>query len=200
MDWVTTSTILGRLRKLDDRTMWAKFDGRFRRPLVALGMKLGLSPTDAEESAQEAMVAFMQEYQSGKYDRERGRLSSWLFGIAHTTALNRRRKLAREAARQGPIDDTRAPVEDLADPDLARPFWEAQWEASVLATCLEQLRAEITDKTYEAFRMVVREGIEPEKAAAALGMSRDAVYVAKHRVLKRMAELMKDVEESAPGE
>lgn len=194
MDWVTTSTILDRLRRFDDRTMWARFDGRFRRPLVALGLKMGLAPAEADEAAQEALVTFMQEYQAGKYDPERGRLSSWLLGIGHNTVLNRRRQLGRESARRADArtDEPAEPI-DLAE---VRPFWDAQWESSVLSACLEQLRSEITDRGYDAFRMVVREGIAPDKVAAALGMSRDAVYVAKHRALKRLAELMKEAEDA----
>jgi RNA polymerase sigma-70 factor, ECF subfamily len=193
VDWQTTSTILQRLHDHRDRSMWQRVDDRFRRPIIAFARRLGLSESDADDAAQETIVAFIEAYQAGNYQRQRGRLSSWLFGIAHQVVANRRRRAARDAARLGA---GAAEPADVADPRMVADVWEQEWQTAMLDTCLAQLQSEIAGKTYEAFRMVVREGISPDDAAAALGMTRDAVYVAKHRALKRLADLIREAEEA----
>jgi DNA-binding CsgD family transcriptional regulator len=52
----------------------------------------------------------------------------------------------------------------------------------------------VSESTYNAFYRIVRQGRTPDEAAAELGMSRNAVYVAKHRVLKRLEALMQEYE------
>ncbi|HEY3246021.1 MAG TPA: hypothetical protein VGM03_21985 [Phycisphaerae bacterium] len=49
MEWVTTSTILERLRDFNDRSMWNRFCTRFRRPLVAFARRYGLSEAEADD-------------------------------------------------------------------------------------------------------------------------------------------------------
>jgi RNA polymerase sigma factor (sigma-70 family) len=190
MDWVTTSTILSRMKQMDDRSIWDRFHGRFRRPLLAFARKCGLPESESEDAVQEILTAFLEAYKAGKYDRERGRLSKWLFGIAYTQIANRRRGLGRD----------RSPAQgesfwgDVPDHREAEGAWDAQWEASVLEECLGQVRREVSEKTFEVFRLIVREGRSPEEAGASLGMTREAAYVAKHRVLKRLADRMQEYE------
>lgn len=192
MDWLTTSTILDRMKHLDDASMWTRFHDRFRRPLLAFARRYGLSDQDAEEAVQETLTAFVESYRSGKYDREKGRLSSWLFGIAFQQIANRRRRVGRDAQREAKPGESFWGA--VADQREAEQAWDASWEASVLEECLRQVRREVAERTFEAFRMIVREGRVPEEVARELGMSREAIYVAKHRVLKRLAELMQEYE------
>jgi RNA polymerase sigma-70 factor (ECF subfamily) len=192
MEWVTTSTILERMKKPDEGTVWAQFHDRFRRPLLAFARRWGLPEPEIEDAVQETLTAFLESYSAGKYDRAKGRLSSWLFGIAYQQIANRRRQLGRRAKHEGVAGDSI--WNDVPNQEEAEKAWDAEWETSVLEDCLRQARREVADRTFNAFRMVVREGRSPEAVAEELGMSRESVYVAKHRVLKRLAELMQEYE------
>jgi DNA-directed RNA polymerase specialized sigma24 family protein len=89
-DWVTTSTILGGLRDFEDRASWERFVARFRAPIVRLALGHGLEAADADDVAQETLVAFADGFRAGRYDAQQGRLSSWLFGIAYRQVLRAR--------------------------------------------------------------------------------------------------------------
>lgn len=189
MEWVTTSTIIDRLRGGEDQAAWTGFVERFRRPVVAFARGLGLNETQAEDAAQETLMAFAVQLREGGYDRERGRLSSWLFGIAYRQAMAARRKGATEHARGGDS----APVEDVPQ-DRASMVWDREWERRVLEECLQQVRSEVEPRTFAAFELAVQTGLSAEGAADLLGLSPKQVYNAKHRILKRLRELREQYE------
>ena len=58
---------------------------------------------------------------------------------------------------------------------------------------LELIRSEFEERTWRAFLMVTVEGRLPADAAAALGTTPGAVYIAKSRVLKRLREEFGDL-------
>jgi RNA polymerase sigma-70 factor (ECF subfamily) len=59
-------------------------------------------------------------------------------------------------------------------------------DATILPQALELVRAEFENRTWEAFRRAVIEGQLPAHVAEDLGMSVQAVYKAKSRVLRRL--------------
>ncbi len=195
-DWLTTSTVLDGLCDFDDRATWERFAERFHKPIVSFGKGMGLSAAEAEDAAQETLLAFAKSLRNGRYDRSKGRLSKWLFGIAYRQALN-----ARRARGRGPVRPAGGGMTSIiaAIPDKTRACdtWDAEWERTVLDRCIKQVRREVAKNTFCAFDLVVRKNKSADEAAESLGMSRAAVYTAKHRVLKRVRELRPQFEDVA---
>lgn len=195
MDWLTTSTVLHDLRDFNNRAAWDQFAERFRRPIVSFARTLGLSTIDAEDVAQETLLAFAESFRRGQYDRSKGRLSRWLFGIAYRQALNERRSGARLAARGAAGSDPDALLHNVPDEAAATVSWDQEWEQALLQQCLAQVQAEVEPVTYQAFELVVRGERSAAQAAAELGVPIKLVYNAKHRVLKRIRELRAALED-----
>ena len=197
-DWVTTSTMLQRLSDFDDRAAWERLSERFQRPIQAYARKRGLSPDECEDVAQEALLAFAQAFRRGDYDREKGRLSHWLFGIVWRRIDHARRK----GDRVGPNSPVR--VADTVEwlgfevPKSRSPEWEEVWERAMLEDCLRQVRREVEPKTLRAFEMLVLETRSIEDVESELGLSRNAIAIAKHRVSKRLRELIEQCDEVRP--
>ena len=55
---------------------------------------------------------------------------------------------------------------------------------------LHFIRAEFNDRSWEAFWRVAVEGQNPAQVAEDLAMTRNAVYVAKSRILYRLREVL----------
>lgn len=191
MDWVTTSTIIDRLRGGEDQAAWNGFVERFRRPVISFAHGLGLNETQAEDAAQETLIAFAVQLRQGAYERNRGRLSSWLFGIAYRQAMAARRKAAIDHAR-GTAGG--GEPEDYPETE-ASIVWDREWERRVLEECLQQAKSEVEPKTFAAFELAVQTGVSAETAAEQLGLTPKQVYNAKHRILKRLRELREQYEE-----
>jgi RNA polymerase sigma-70 factor (ECF subfamily) len=68
--------------------------------------------------------------------------------------------------------------------------WDESYLGEVLARALVQLRPEFSAKTWEAFERSVLHESPAKQVGSELGMSLNAVYIARSRVLSRMrAEL-----------
>ncbi len=197
-EWMTTTTLLSALRTYGNQDAWDRFIGHFRRPVAAFTRRMGLSESEADDATQETLLVFAQRYRDGDYDRERGRLRQWLFGIAYRQALgarSRRRGQARQVAEGG----ASAYWNELPDEAAATRHWDEEWEHAVLEHCLSRVRGEVNASTYTAFDLLVRQGQSVETVAERLGLSRNAIYNAKHRVLKRARELAREYEGGGEG-
>lgn len=196
MEWRTTSTILADLRAHDD-SAWRLFVERFRGPVLAFERSLGLAPDDAEDAAQETLLAFAEAFRAGKYDPNKGRLSQWLFGIAYRQALRLRRSNARRGATIHSKEEGTTFWSGLPDETDAGGIWEREWERAVLQACMERVQSEFEPRTLEAFEAVVRDDRAPSDVARMLDVPVKVVYNAKHRILKRIRELRAQYEEAA---
>lgn len=188
--WQTTATVLERLRDYGNREAWGDFADRFRRPIVSFARGMGLSGADAEDAAQETLLAFAEAYRKGTYDPAKGRLSRFLFGIAYRQALHARRR------RHAQVES--AVWAELPDEQTASGVWDSEWERILLDRCLEQVRSEFEPQTFRAFELTVREDRPPGEAAEVLGVPLKTVYNAKHRILKRIRELRSEYDAESP--
>ncbi len=96
----TEADFLERLKRRDPDTLKAVAD-EHARPLYRGARALGFSAEDAEELVQDVFVTFLATL--ARFEG-RSQLRTWLFGILHHKAMERRRSLA-EDARQDPIDE-----------------------------------------------------------------------------------------------
>ena len=64
---------------------------------------------------------------------------------------------------------------------------------------MDLVRVEFADKTWRAFWRTAVEGVAAKDAAEELGVSPDAVRMAKSRVLRRLREEMPDLADDGLG-
>jgi RNA polymerase sigma-70 factor (ECF subfamily) len=190
MEWKTTTQILRQLQTPSDEEAWRRFCTHFRPIVIHFSAHLGLSSQDCEDAAQETLISFLKAVQAGHYDREKGRLSSWLFGIARRVVLNKRRALA---GGEGLADTVF--WQSVPDDKTVETTWDSQWERAVLGRCMDQARREFDPKVFEAFRLYGLLEVPAEQVAATLGISKNSVYISKSRVLSRLRELQQEYED-----
>ena len=159
--------------------------------MVAFARKLGLSESDASDVAQETIFQFLKEYKEGKYDRERGRLRSWLVGIARfrVAGIYRKKGVSREYRGESAMIT-------LPNDDELSTIWEDQRRTVILQKALEDLRATTKshDKTIRAFEMLVLNQMPVSAVTDELGMTDQDVYLAKSRTAKRLREIINRLE------
>jgi RNA polymerase sigma factor (sigma-70 family) len=192
----TTSTnLLEGLKKAENRTVWQQFVDRYRPLIFKYACRLGLRDEDAEDAAQQALLAFCTAYRDGKYDREKGRLRTWLFAIARNHIKNVHRQRPDREVQVVDQPDRTAFFDRLGDEDHWEKLWEEEWRQAVLRQCLEEIRQALEAKTVEAFELFAWKGWPAQRVANHLGMSENAVFLAKHKILKRIRELLPQMEE-----
>ncbi len=195
--WLTTTLILDRMRAGDD-AMWDTFVERFREPVLRLALRHGLDAAEAEDATQQVLATFLTGLRRDSYDRKKGRLSAWLFGIARHEI----RRCAQHAQRRKRLgiagSGDSMPSGLLEDP--APQDWEREWREHLLATAMGRVRRDVQPITWSAFERVQLHGESPAAVADALGMTKNAVFVAKHRVLTRLRQFESEIDDVRPIE
>jgi RNA polymerase sigma-70 factor (ECF subfamily) len=90
---------------------------------------------------------------------------------------------------------------DLADPD--RPLDHAidqEYNRYVLRRLVQLIEAEFRPQTWRAFQRHVLDGLPPVAVAAELGVSENAVLIARSRVLKRLREEAQGLTDEGAGD
>jgi len=178
----TTTRLLDALKDHANEPVWTQLDARYRPVIAGLARRLGATGAESEEVAQQTLAEFVQAYRLGRYDRSKGRLSSWVLGIARNTTLAAIRRRRRES---GVTAETAQPE---VDEESLRRVWADERDKVILLRALAVLRDEssIDDRTLSAFELVALRGVPAAEVGAQCGMSVDQVYVAKSRVTRSL--------------
>jgi RNA polymerase sigma-70 factor (ECF subfamily) len=193
MSSITNTTLLLGLKALENDRVWSEFCAKYQPVLVAVGRRLGLSEHDAQDAAQETLLAFVDAYKREKYSRQRGRLRTWLLGIATHKIRDIQRKRGRDAVIDSPPDKTQL-MAGVADEHVISEAWEAEWQRAAMESCLKKVYEHLEISTIQAFELFVIKEWPAEKVAEHLSISRNAVFKAKRRVLSRMRETYKQID------
>lgn len=189
---LTTNTeLLAGLADPENAAVWEEFDGRYRPVLLAFARRLGLSADDAQDAVQETLAAFVAEFRQGRYQRDRGRLRAWLFAIARTRVAQHRRREEQRQHWRGESALAELPAENSWS-----GLWEEEWRRAILRAAYAELGTSTrTDAcTLEAFRRTTLGREAPATVAAELGMTVNAVYLARHHILAQLKELVARLE------
>ena len=193
MQWITTTQVLDDLKTSNDSLAWKSFRDQFYPAIYNFARRLGLADHYAEDAAQETMIAFLKAYRKGLYNREKGRLSNWVFGVARNVVNNQRRRIPKERL----ISDNNATRSwwDLQEDDKAvKHTWDTEWKKIVLERCMLKVRKQVAPNVFEAFTLYALTGKPVDMVAEKLNMTTNAVYIAKSRVLNKLRLLKKDFE------
>jgi len=185
----TTTRLLDALHDLANEPAWAQIDSRYRPVIAGLARRLGLDSADAEEVAQQALSEFVRAYRENRYDRAKGRLSSWILGIAHHTAL----KMIRSGRMRASGGE--ASLDEVPDEPALRSIWQDERDRAILSRAMGMLRDEaaVDDRTLQAFELTALRGVPAAEAASQCSMSVDQVYVARSRVTKRLRTMIEEL-------
>ena len=159
------------------RELYSSHAGRLIRWLGS--MPSGDVAADAEDIASEAWLT--AAHKIATFSGSSSDFAGWLFGIAHNTSLNTLRRSARRATSPHPVD-----------PDHAQA-WGVTEDASAQVVGADFTRRLLTHLPPREAGVVASldvVGLDVATTARALGISRTAVRVARHRGLGRLRKLL----------
>lgn len=173
---------------------------RFERPVYGLLLRIVRRPETAEDLAQET---FLKAYRAlGRFDPQR-KFSSWLFKIAHNSALDALRREGHEPlSLDAPAADGEEPPELPADPKAENPF--ARAAGRDLGRALESALRGLRPQYREILLLRFVEELSYEEIAEVLevplGTVKIHLYRARRDLAKALAGLGWDPTELGGGE
>lgn len=156
---------------------------RFERPVLAVLSRMVADPTLAEDLAQEAFVKAFRSLES--YDPTR-RFSSWLFKIAHNTAIDHLRRSSLDTVALE-VDDPEAPslMRVLAADDPGPDDVTIQRDR---LRRLERALATLAFDQREAILLRFGQGLAYHEIAEITGWPMGTVKTRLHRARKALVE------------
>jgi RNA polymerase sigma-70 factor, ECF subfamily len=184
----TPVSLLERLRLHLDPLSWQRLVDIYT-PLIRLWLRRhALQPSDAEDLAQEVMSVVVREMPNFHHEQRPGAFRRWLRRVT----VNRVRGYLRSLQSQpNPIgaNGFEAILSQLEDPhsDLSR-HWDEEHDRHVVRRLLELVEPEFEATTWRAFLGLVLEERDTDAVARDLGISPNAVRIAKSRILSRFRQ------------
>ncbi|TWU60226.1 RNA polymerase sigma factor RpoE [Rubripirellula tenax] len=184
----TSLSLLQRIKHSDDSEIWNRLDILYRPLLVAWMRKYDVQPSDADDLAQEVLWVVSKEVGTFEHNGRTGAFRAWI----KTILVHRLRTFWRTRDRHPRTADGSDVVRRLAeldDPasDMSR-LWDDEHDRHVAGQLMIQAERHFSPETWNAFKRVAIDGARADVAARELGMTLNAVFIAKSRVLSRLRQ------------
>lgn len=179
----TSTTLLTRVRERSDAAAWDRFVQLYTPLLFYCCRRTGLTEDEAADTVQDVFVVLLDTLPTFQYAAG-GSFRGWL----RTLTLNKCRERHRQRREQA-VGGSAACADRLNDSDLD-DLWEAEYRQYLVARALDVMRAEFEPTTWQACWQTTVEDRPASEVAAELGLSVNAVYLARSRVLRRLREYL----------
>lgn len=188
----TRPSRLARLKDWSQQTAWREFNHDYAPLVRNVARKAGLSGAEADEVAQETLIAVAKKIGEFKHAGRRGSFRAWLYQQARWRIADQFRKREPSPATgrrsavntQGNEDTGTIPAGELPA-TAASEFeiiWDEEWQGWVHQLAIERVKRRVSARQFQLFDLHVLQGLSVREAAATGGSTMAAVYMAKSRV------------------
>jgi RNA polymerase sigma-70 factor (ECF subfamily) len=172
----TRVSLLEGLRQSSAGAAWERFVRLYTPLLLHWARKLGLSEHDAADLVQDVMLVLIRKLPEFEYQSDRT-FRGWM----RTVLINKWRDRSHRSAP----DQLDSAVKLAVPPDLDT-IEDREYNLYIMGRALRLMEADFEPATWKACWETVVCGRSGAEVAAELGISVNAVYLAKKRVLSRL--------------
>ncbi len=194
-DLQTRPSLLLRLRDAGDDAAWSQFVSVYTPLIFAFCRGRGLSETDAADVAQEVLKAVAKAIPRFSYDPRRSSFRNWLFTVVRSKLNNFFAAQARQPRSAG-----QTTVQEFVEGEPDRTIeetWQREYQANLVRWAAAQIRSEFKDPTWNAFWRTAILAESSDKVARDLGLTVNALYIARSRVTTRLRQIIDTIERDA---
>ena len=185
------STSLGLLERIKalDQAAWERMVSLYSPLVYRWCRQAGLQAADAADVGQEVFRSVARKIADFRREREGDTFRGWLRTITRNKIRDSFRRRRSELAGVGGFEaqqhllQVRSAVWDESDDSCDEDDRKILYRRVV-----ELVHREFAQRTWQAFWLVTVDEERPADVARSLGMSVNAVYLAKSRVLRRLRE------------
>ena len=184
----TSASLLDRLRADPQSAAWRNLVELYE-PLIRawLHRHEGWSQ-DADDLVQEVLTVVVRKLPEFEHNGRTGAFRAWLRTITVNCLRDHWRAKRGRPAATGDTDIQQL-LTQLEDPgsDSSR-LWDQEHDRHVTRKLLEMIRRDFEPKTWKAFERTALDEQPAAAVAAELGMTSNAVFIARSRVLARLRQ------------
>jgi RNA polymerase sigma-70 factor (ECF subfamily) len=183
----TSVSLMERLAGAPTDDDWRRLDELYRPLLRGWVARVGVPASDVDDLVQDVLVVVIREI--AKFERRRkGAFRAWL-----RTILANRVKAYFRGQKYQPIatgdSDFQNRLDELQSPESAlSKLWDREHDRHVVASLMRRVQGDFDPVSLQTFRRHALEGEPAAHVALALGLTLNAVLLAKRHVLKRLRQ------------
>lgn len=188
----TRNSLILRLGGDRCESAWSDFVRLYEPFVRRLVLRQGVPQRHREDVAQQILAAVARGVGSWRDDGDPASFRRWLARVARNVTL---RFLTREGRQPGGIggSDLQSRLEQA--PERPDSIHEARYDLELVLWAAEQVRGEFRESSWRAFWGTLVEQREVAAVAAELGVSAGAIYMARSRIVARIRELVRALDE-----
>ena len=190
----TRDSLIVQVKDPSNRTAWEEFAETYRPIVYRIARTRGMQEADAQDLAQQVLMAVASAI--GRWERsdEGARFRNWLSRITRNAIVKALMRRPKDQAIGGMLSLELFEDASEQDPETMELIaLEYRRELYLRASVI--VRRDVNSETWQAFELTVLDSVSIEAAAAKLNKSRGTVYAARSRVMLRLREAIRDLEE-----
>jgi RNA polymerase sigma-70 factor (ECF subfamily) len=195
----TGTTLLVLLRDPTDPLAWKAFVERYTPKVLGWCRQWDLQKADAQDVTQEVLYKLARHIRRFPYDPSKGRFRGWLKTVARHAWCDLQQVRLRAGWGSG---DPRIQqlLENQAQADSLAEALDQEFMLELYEEAKARVRLRVSRTTWQAFQLLVLAEWSGSRVAAELNMKVAAVYMAKNRVQKMLAEEIHKLEKTGREE
>ena len=185
----TSLSLLDRLRQSPEDADWSRLIEAYSPLLRAWLMRSEVQAADADDLVQEVLLVVHRELPKFEHNQRRGAFRNWLRQIVVHRLRNFWRSRGRLIAvgNDSQLEEQLKQLED--DGSQLSQRWDREHNLAIARKLLELIESRFTESTRLIFRRLVVDGADADTVASETGLSLNAIFTAKSRVLRELRRL-----------
>lgn len=191
----TRESLLMRVGSPADREAWEQFAQIYRPVIYRLARQRGLQDADAQDLAQQVLMAVASAIGGWEKSNEAVRFRHWLRRVARNAIVNALSRQPRDRAAGGSSVQELLLEQPSEDLESAAQI-ELEYRRELYLRAARMVRGDIEPETWRAFELTVIENRSIDEAAVDLDKPVGTIYAARSRVMRRLREAVRELEKS----
>lgn len=193
---LTRVTLLARIRDGSNADAWREFLQLYGPVIYGFARNRGLQDADAADLMQDVLRSVARNASKLVYDKKRGTFRGWLYTVTRNKIYNFL-TAGKNKPRASGDDGAQERLETIPNRENdADDQWDLEYQRRLSAKAMDRVKHEFQSNTWKAFWGTAVEDHPAEQVGKELKMSVGAVYVAKSRVIARLRDEVRQMEEA----
>ncbi len=184
----TSASLLESLRDASDEAAWNRLVDMYS-PLLRNWLRRHNANTgDIDDVVQEVMTVVVRRFPDFQRQPRTGAFRAWLRTITVNCLRDQWRRSNKQPKATGGTQYAEV-IEQLADPHSGiSKIWDQEHDKHVASFLLSKIQPDFTPQTWQAFQRFAIDGSSADEVARELGITANAVFIAKSRVMSGLRQ------------
>lgn len=186
----TRLSLIGRLHDPADSEAWNEFVQIYQPMILRIVQKRNLQYADAVEVTQEVLGRVAKAISGWDPDPHKGSFRGWLYRITRNLTIDHLRRQRNQPVLRA--NDSDFEIDQVADPqpNEADEF-QKEYERQLFNWAATKVQPAFKQENWRAFWLTTIENKTVEQVSTELKMAKGQVYVARSRVMSKIAAVIR---------